>query len=440
MNNAIKLKEKYIKKHNAAIRSYSEMSLLQRKLANALLYNAYHNLEEKDFHEITISQLLTILSMRTNDYKKLKQTIIQLMSTVIEWNVINKIESKNNNDIVKLFDSKESWKACTLLSSVQIDGTTIKYEYSNILRELFYRPSFYSKISLDIQNKFKSLYSLSLYENCLSYLNCGSSGWITFEMFRKIMGVGQIQYKEFRDFSRRVLKPAILEVNKSSDIVVNYEIRKSNRIPSHIKLAVFKGKIVSEELINKDNKDSFIKNKLLEYGFSEKDAIKTINEYDKGNICEKISIIEESGTKIKIPAAFLKAALKNDYKKNIAKNQVFRNTYLDEIAAEKRKEKLGKEYKLYVDQVYRNWLLQLNEEEKTYLLGQVREYHESQNMPFWKKARSKIELKTWLEDLDVFLSIKIYMITEKSDLQFENGLPQILSMEQWISDSCKIVV
>ena len=52
MGNIALTKEFYVKKHNAAIRSYSQMTLLQRKVANTLLYNAYYDLVNKDFHEI----------------------------------------------------------------------------------------------------------------------------------------------------------------------------------------------------------------------------------------------------------------------------------------------------------------------------------------------------------------------------------------------------
>ena len=135
MKNAPAKKEKVLKKHNAAIRSYSEMSLLERKVANVLLYNAYHNLLINNFHEISLTELLGLLSMRTNDYEKLKQVIRQLMTTVIEWNVTKKESENNELQDSKLFDPKENWRACTLLSSVHIDGTQIKYEYSHSCTE-----------------------------------------------------------------------------------------------------------------------------------------------------------------------------------------------------------------------------------------------------------------------------------------------------------------
>jgi plasmid replication initiation protein len=431
MENTGALKEKYIKKHNAAIRSYSEMTLLQRKVANTLLYNAYHDLESKAFHEITISQLLSLLSMRTNDYEKLKKTILQLMSTVIEWNVIKKTEYKNETNAMELFNSKECWTACTLLSSVQIEGTTIKYEYSQVLKNLFYRPSFYSKVSLNIQNKFKSLYSLALYENCLSYLNCGSSGWVTFQMFRKIMGVGETQYKTFRDFSRRVLKPAVIEINRISDIIVGYEIKKINRSLSHIKLVVAKNITECQKLTSRAEEDDFIKNKLLEYGFSDEDSGRTIKKYGKGNILEKISLINESKLKINVPAAFLKAALKQDYKANSTKINMLKNTYLEEKETESKREQLDKKYKLYVDEQYKTWLSKLSDEEKSFLIRKTREYHEIHGVPFWKKAKIKLDSGMFSEDLDIFLCIKIFIMEKKSDLHLRIELPEILPIDQF---------
>ena len=304
--------EKYVKKHNAAIRSYSEMSLLEKKIANVLLYNAYHNLKNQNIHVISISQLLNLLSLKTNDYQKLKQAIKNLMSTTIEWNVTKKeniVTSVKPN--TKLFDSKENWKACTLLASVQIEGTIIKYEYSEILRELFYQPSFYSKISLCIQSKFRSNYSINLYENCLSYLNCGTTGWLDIETFKKIMGIKLSQYKIFRDFNRRVLKPSIQEVNMVSNIEVSHEIKKIGQVVSAIKFYITHKKNYTEKTIINTNPE--IVDILITYGASKAQSILWVEKYGGEYIKEKINIIKNYLVTIKNPIAFLSKAIKENW-------------------------------------------------------------------------------------------------------------------------------
>ncbi|HRA42853.1 MAG TPA: replication initiation protein [Gammaproteobacteria bacterium] len=425
-------KEVYVKKHNAAIRSYSQMTLLQRKVANTLLYNAYYDLINKDFHEITILQLLSLLSMKTNDYKKLKQTITQLMSIVIEWNVTKKTEHNDKNVNEKLFDSNESWRACTLLASVQIDGTNIKYEYSKTLRNLFFKPSLYSRVSLAIQNKFKSLYSLSLYENCMSYVNCGTSGWISFDIFRKLMGVNDGQYKTFRDFSRRVLKPAVLEINNTSDIAVVYEIRKAMKFPSHIKFLVDKNKAAKANVLIENESNDLVE-KLIKYGLSKQDGLSIIKKYDAEFILEKLSLIQDSKAKINNIAAFLKAALKNDYKKNNIMTNESKNDYFQNKEEKEKQDILKKEYKIFVDNIYKNWLRVFTIEEKLELFNKMVEHHETSMLPAWKKAKLKLDSEDWIENPDIFLSIKTYILSTKDCKAISLKFPKIESFLEYLS-------
>lgn len=308
-------KDKYIKKHNAAIRSYSEMTLLERKIANVLLYNAYHKLTTESTYVISISQLLSLLSLKTNDYQKLKQGIRQLMLTIIEWNV------SKTNDLVfsektnKIFDSKETWQACTLLSSVQIDGTLIKYEYSGMLRKWFYQPTFYSKINLYIQSQFKSAYSLCLYENCLSYLNCRTTGWIDLQSFRKLMGVAPSQYKIFRDFNRRVLQSALREINKLSDIDVVCETKKIGRVVCAIKLCISNKKsIIPKNATCLENVSiNNLVDTLISYGISKIKATLLIKQYGESYIKDKLDLINNATVKIKNPIAYLIKAIEENW-------------------------------------------------------------------------------------------------------------------------------
>jgi len=357
--NAVSIKEKqddkYIKKHNAAIRSYSEMSLLERKIANVLLYNAYPNLVTQNIHAITITQLLNLLSLKTNDYQKLKQAIKQLMLTIIEWDVAKKENPNVKPKDDKLFDSKENWRACTLLSSVQINGTLIKYEYSEILRDLFYQPSFYSKISLCVQSKFRSAYSISLYENCLSYLNCGTTGWIDIEAFRKLMGVKTSQYKIFRDFNRRVLQPAVQEVNKVSNVDVICETKRFGRVVSLIKLCVSNKKSCVEEKIFQETANNSFTETMKMYGVSNTKMKSWIVQHGENYIKEKLNLIKNSTVAIKNPIAFLNKAIKENWCDPKVKSEPFSG--IMEIKETLETQRLSKEENMF-------WFNGLTDQEK----------------------------------------------------------------------------
>jgi plasmid replication initiation protein len=356
-------KGKYIKKHNAAIRSFSEMSLLEKKVSNVLLYNAYNNLMTHKTHQITISQLLEMLSLRTNNYQKLKTAIKRLIATTVEWNV-TKVEpstAKVNKD--GLFDSGENWKACSLLSSVQIDRTLITYEYNQILKDLFYEPAFYSKISLSVQNQFRSLYSISLYENAMSYLNCGTSGWLPLKNFRKLMGINESKYKNINDLKKRVLIPAMKEVNKISDIQVNYEIAKVIKGKYNIKISVSKNTTnPTLDPIKIQVSNDFLQKSIKNYKLPKEKISFWQETYGNEYLIEKIALIEKSKGNIKNPAAFLNKAIKENWggrKTNIATIGVVNKQ--NEI----KKYKFSKEENM-------SWFVTLNSEQKLEKLGEVK--------------------------------------------------------------------
>ena len=84
-----KEEKRELKKHAATIHCSNTLSLLQRKITNALLYHAYKELMLKDEHEITVKQLCRLIGYQGNNHAAIKDALKGLISTVIEWNLIN---------------------------------------------------------------------------------------------------------------------------------------------------------------------------------------------------------------------------------------------------------------------------------------------------------------------------------------------------------------
>ena len=78
-----------LKKHAATIHCSNTLSLLQRKVSNALLYHAYQELLLKEEHEISVKQLCNLISYSGNNHSVIKDALKGLLSTVIEWNLVN---------------------------------------------------------------------------------------------------------------------------------------------------------------------------------------------------------------------------------------------------------------------------------------------------------------------------------------------------------------
>ncbi|MCX7099013.1 MAG: replication initiation protein [Methylococcales bacterium] len=205
-----------LKKHAAAIHCSGELSLVERKLSNILLLNAYDDLLIKDAHTIPTKHLLSMLGWGdSNNADGLKTTLKGLMSTIVEFNLMG--------------DGGEVWQAMTLLSSATLADGECRYSYAKDLAVKFYKPEIFAVINIGVQKQFKSNYALTLYENCVRFINVGSTGWWDLSTFRKLMGANSSTYNEFKRLSSFVIKFAIKEINELSDIRLSVEYKKENR-------------------------------------------------------------------------------------------------------------------------------------------------------------------------------------------------------------------
>jgi len=300
-----------LKKHAATIHCSNALSLLQRKISNALLYHSYKELLTKEEHEITIKQLCNLISYSGNNHAAIKDALKGLISTVIEWNVVNDTTGA------------EDWTASSIIASVSLQGPLCYFAYSPRMKQLLHSPSMFGKINLYIQSRFKSSYGLALYENCIRYRGLPYTKWFDMQTFRKLMGVPSDNYVIFRDFKRRVLDKSIEEVNTYSDLLVDVEFTREKRQVTKIRFALKERPkknrlgLLSEE-VSDEEKISDLREKLIrQFGLSPRQVENILTQYDEKFIAEKITVVEASKNyqsgKIKNCAAYLRSALKNDY-------------------------------------------------------------------------------------------------------------------------------
>ncbi|WP_331370604.1 replication initiation protein [Caldisericum exile] len=74
----------------------------------------------------------------------------------------------------------------------------------------------------------KSSYSIVLYEQILQRKKFGV-WYVKLEDLRELMGVEKYEYKEIADFEKRIVKPAVNEINKIINISLSYEKIKKGR-------------------------------------------------------------------------------------------------------------------------------------------------------------------------------------------------------------------
>jgi plasmid replication initiation protein len=300
-----------LKKHAAIIHCSNPLSLLQRKISNALLSHAYVDLLAKEEHEISIRQLCHLIEYSGNNHAAIREALKGLLSTVIEWNVV-----RDGTGI-------EDWTASAVLASVSLRGPACLYAYSPRMKQLLYSPSMFGKINLYIQSRFKSGYGLALYENCIRYRGLPFTKWFEMEVFRKLMGVPTDNYGVFRDFKRRVLDKSVEEVNTYSDIVVEPELARDRRQVVKIRFALKErakkmrlGTKQADRVVEKHTAD--LRSRLImQFCLSPIQAEQVLQEYSQDFIVEKMQVVEASNNyqcgKVQNLAGYYLCALKNNY-------------------------------------------------------------------------------------------------------------------------------
>jgi plasmid replication initiation protein len=300
-----------LKKHVAIIHSSNKLTLLQRKIANALLFNAYKELQEKDEYSIHIAKLCEIIGYDSNDHKTIKKSLINLISTVLEWNLIDG----------ERLDSEGVWNASSIIAGASIDGAICTYSYSAQMRRLLYRPHIYGRLDMMVQAKFQSTYGLALYENCNRFQDIGQTPWFTLNKFRKLMGVEDGKYKIFRDFKTRVLDKAVEEVNKYSTLNISAQMRKQNRQVVSIQFIIKNPKFSAISISNEPIQNNIAEILNEKFGLSARQLSQVLAIYPESYIKEKMDIVITSPSfkngKVKNLAKYLLSALRDDYQTNI---------------------------------------------------------------------------------------------------------------------------
>jgi hypothetical protein len=117
---------------------------------------------------------------------------------------------------------------------VTIRDGVCTYAFAPEMRQRLYNPNMYAKINLLLQNKFASKHALVLWELCTDYLGTGrehgETPFIVIEQFRNLVGLENSQYaQQFKILNRDVIKPAVAEINRVSDLRVTVDHQRQGR-------------------------------------------------------------------------------------------------------------------------------------------------------------------------------------------------------------------
>ena len=174
---------------------------------------------DEDFKDYVISvrEFHEMLGLEGREhYTQLKKVVEDLMSKVVE------IPSKNDGWVMTHWVSRAEY----------VDGSgTIKLRFAPDLKPyLLQLKTAFTSYKLSNILSLKSGYSIRLYELMKKWQHLGRWEYPVQDLKEKI-GIETNTYKQYGHFKSRVLQPSIIELNKKTDLTIDFkEIKKGRSI------------------------------------------------------------------------------------------------------------------------------------------------------------------------------------------------------------------
>lgn len=174
--------------------------------------------EDSVFQEYTfeLSDFYKLCGLQKESYTELKDILIGLKQKT--WWVET---APNVESTVSWFNKVRTNKKSGTVT-VRFDDDMMPY-----LLELTKDNQYYTHYQLKYILPMKSQYSIRLYELLKSYQRNNHEWFFDIENLKKQLDCEQ--YKNFADFNRRVLTPAVAEINEFTDIKIAWEPVKEGR-------------------------------------------------------------------------------------------------------------------------------------------------------------------------------------------------------------------
>jgi len=250
------------------VRVDGPFTALDRKLWLALVHIAFPNLDKPGhIHEISIAEIIELfrkvsgrrdlgakgvlqLSKKLSENTEaavLWQSIRRLAKTTIEW------EDANYMGINSLLGAR-------LDRDVRLSGK-LYFTFDPLLAQHVLAPRAWARLNVHVVMKLRGKYAVTLYEILEAYANRENKSCVaTIDEVRGWLKVPEeASYKEWRAFRRRVIEPAIAEINAHADeagFSVEYEAIREGKAFTKIKFTVKKtdGRAAREMMLGRKAK------------------------------------------------------------------------------------------------------------------------------------------------------------------------------------------
>ncbi|MEM8970608.1 MAG: replication initiation protein [Pseudomonadota bacterium] len=149
----------------------------------------------------------------------------------VEWNSMGK-------------DNSTKWTAVPALKKAEIDGDTFRWKMNDEFMDIIRKVEIYGQIMALAQLCVKDENSLTMYEFFCTELSTAGEDVLetvvelSIGQLRHVLGFEPTKYKEYRDFSRYVIKKFSDDISKNTNVGVEWEPLKDNGTVRAIRFTV----------------------------------------------------------------------------------------------------------------------------------------------------------------------------------------------------------
>lgn len=321
-----------IRKSNEAIglRVVSgRLTLLNRKVFNVLMYHAQRIRKlgqdapidtpaAQKYFWVPLSVLARNASYDSRDMQFLREQIAEMQ------------------DIKLLLETDRQWTSERLIASVTFVNPKglhsrggqvwVGFAFPPEVHESVMQPETYTRLSIHYQGLLRSGTALALYELCRRYATNPSKLTSTYsvEHWYGLLTGNPMPEKpedlpEYKYFKRDVLKNAIAEVNRVTDIEVELIEHKVGRRVQQLQFRVEFKPDTQNETRAPFTIDLSLLEKLMALGMNQQEASNVIGEYPDEKITQALAVVaarvnSANGAPVNSKVAYLRWALKSDAK------------------------------------------------------------------------------------------------------------------------------
>lgn len=326
--------------HNSLVEARYRLSVEAQRLIKTLVSLINSNDEDFKTYELKVVDLAKIIGVVDDGYyKTLKRTTRSIIGNTIEF------VDENGNEL----------QAAWLSSAVYKKGQgVVELRFDPILKPyLLQLKSLFTSYELGNILRLKGVYAIRIYELLKQYEKIGKREFSVDEL-RDTLKVDTSYYKEYKNFKRYILKPAVDEVSEKTDLeCVFSEIKKGRFVETlvfHIKGKQYP--VTGMESPKAKPKNEQIE-QLVNMGVTRSVAEELAAEFDQERIARGIAYTnaKQKEGHLKDPAAFVVVAIQKDFTDSKARENAKK---AEERRLQAEREKLKKQWESITAQ-YKEW-------------------------------------------------------------------------------------